>query len=48
MFKKENKFKATTMEVFAHFADIPMFYIKYLAMQKVQMHAGAISKFLYG
>ena len=25
-----------------------MFNIKYLAMDKVQMHAGAISKLLYG
>ena len=29
------------------FIDIPMFDIKYLAMQKVLMHAGAISKLVY-
>ena len=27
---------------------IPMFYIKYLTMCKVHMHAGAIRKLLYG
>ena len=29
-------------------SDIPMFYIRYLTMCKVQMHAGAIRKLLYG
>ena len=28
-------------------SDIPMFYIKYLAMYKVHMHTGAIRKLLY-
>ena len=31
----------------AHFIDIPLFNIKYLEMQKVQMQAGAIRKFSY-
>ena len=30
----------------ATFIDIPMFNIKYLAMHKLQMHAGAISKLM--
>ena len=29
-------------------SDIPMFYIKYLTMYKVHMHAGAIRQLLYG
>ena len=29
-------------------SDIPMFYIKYLTMHKVHMHAGAIRQLLYG
>ena len=32
----------------AHFIEIPMFNVKYLAMYKVQMHGGAIRKLLYG
>ena len=32
----------------AYLSDIPMFYIKYLTMYKVHMHAGAIRKLLYG
>ena len=28
--------------MFAQFIDIPMFYIKYITMHKVQMHAGPI------
>ena len=34
--------------IIAPFIDIPMFNIKYLAMHKVQMQAGVISKLLYG
>ena len=29
-------------------SDMPMFYIKYLTMHKVHMHAGAIRQLLYG
>ena len=29
-------------------SDIPTFYIKYLTMYKVHMHAGVIRKLLYG
>ena len=32
----------------APLSDIPMFYIKYLTMHKVHMHAGAIRQLLYG
>ena len=32
----------------APFIDIPMFNIKYLAIQQVRIHAGAIRKLLYG
>ena len=32
----------------AHLSDISMFYNKYLRMNEVQMHAGAIRKLLYG
>ena len=32
----------------ATFVDISTFYINYLAMHKVRMHAGAIRKLLYG
>ena len=32
----------------AHLNDIPMFYIKYLTMHKVHMHADAIRLVLYG
>ena len=41
---------ATVVKTFliAPFIDIPMFYIKYHAMNKVQMHAGAIRQLLYG
>ena len=31
----------------SHF-NMPVFYLKYLTMHKVQMNAGAISKLLYG
>ena len=37
-----------TFLLIAPFSDIPMFYIKYLTMYKVHMHAGAIRKLLYG
>ena len=32
----------------ATFIDSPMFNVNCLAMHKMQMHAGAISKLLYG
>ena len=32
----------------APLSDIPMFYIKYLTMHKVHMHAGAIRQLLFG
>ena len=32
----------------APLSDIPMFYIEYLTIHKVQMHAGAIRQLLYG
>ena len=32
------------IEFIAPFIDIPMFNVKYLAMHKLQMHGGAISK----
>ena len=32
----------------APLSDIQMFYIKYLTMYKMHMHAGVISKLLYG
>ena len=31
----------------APFIDIPMFNVKYLAVHKVQMHAGTVRKLLY-
>ena len=34
--------------IIALFIDNPMFNVKYLAMHKVQMHAGAVSKLVYG
>ena len=34
--------------VIAPLSDIPMFYIKYLTMHKVYIHAGAIRQLLYG
>ena len=34
--------------IIAPLNDIPMFYIKYLTMYKVHMHAGAIRQLLYG
>ena len=35
--------------IIAPFSDIPMFYIKYLAIHKVHMHAGTtIRQLLYG
>ena len=34
--------------IIAPLSDIPMFYIKYLTMYKVHMHAGAIRQLLYG
>ena len=36
------------MALIALFIDTPMCNIKFLAMHKVQMHAGATSKILYG
>ena len=41
--KKTEKYSYT-----APFFDNPMCYVKYLAMHKVQMHAGAKSKLSYG
>ena len=38
----------TIQYIIVHLIDIQMFYIKYLTMHKVQMHAGAIRKLLYG
>ena len=35
-------------QLIAPLSDIPMFYIKYLTMHKVHMHAGAIRQLLYG
>ena len=35
------------LELIAHLCDIPMFYIKYITMQKVHTHAGAIRQLLY-
>ena len=35
-------------KLIAPFSDVPMFYIKYLTMYKVHMHAGAIRKLLFG
>ena len=32
----------------APLSNIPMFYIKYLTMHKVHMHAGAIRQLVYG
>ena len=34
-----------TMMIIVPLIDIPMFNLKYLAMHKVQMHAGAISSY---
>ena len=34
--------------IVAPFSDIRMFYIRYLTMHKVNMHAGAIRQLLYG
>ena len=36
------------MSLIAPWSDIPMFYVKYLTMYKVHMHADAIRKLLYG
>ena len=36
------------MQIIAHLSDIPMFYIQYLSMHKVHMHAGTIMQLLYG
>ena len=35
-------------KIIATLSDIPVFYIKYLTMHKVHMHAGAIRQLLYG
>ena len=35
-------------EIIAPLSDIPLFYIKYLTMHKVHMHAVAIRQLLYG
>ena len=37
-----------TLHIIALLSDIPMFYIKYLTMYNLYMHAGAIRKLLYG
>ena len=34
--------------IMAPFVDIPMLNVKYFAMHKVQIHAGAIRQLLYG
>ena len=36
------------IQIIAPLSDIRMFYISYLTMQKVHMHAGAIRQLLYG
>ena len=36
------------IHIIAPLSDIPMFYIKYLTMHKLHMHAGAIRQLLYG
>ena len=38
----------TIIYIIASLSDIPIFYINYLSMYKVHMHAGAIRKLLYG
>ena len=38
----------TIIFIIASLNDISIFYIKYLTMNKVHMHAGAIRKLLYG
>ena len=40
--------RSVVSENFEPLSDIPMFYIKYLTMHKVHMHAGAIRQLLYG
>ena len=42
-----NIFIYCKLSIIAPFIDIPMFNVTYLAMHKVQMQAGAISKLLY-
>ena len=37
-----------TISIIAPLSDTLMFYIKYLTMHKVHMHAGAIRQLLYG
>ena len=37
-----------TSALIAPLSDIPMFYIKYLTMHTVHMHAGAVRQLLYG
>ena len=36
------------IKVIEPLSDMPMFYIKYLTMHKVHMHAGALRQLLYG
>ena len=42
------RYYCVTKQFIAPLSDIPMFYIKYLTMHKVQMHAVAIRQLLYG
>ena len=43
-----NNTRLTRLNLTAPLSGIPMFHIKYLTMQKVHMHVGAIRQFLYG
>ena len=45
---KVHKLSLSGPMISAPFIDFPMFYIKYLALHKMQMHEGAIRKLLYG
>ena len=40
--------KYITKDIIALLSDISMFYVKYLIMHKVHMHAAAIRQLLYG
>ena len=44
----QNGYKTANKLFYCTLSDIPMFYIKYLTMQKVHMHAGAKRQLLYG
>ena len=47
IFIAEAKAVDLTLKLVAPVSDIPIFYIKYLTMHKVHMHAGAIRQLLY-